>query len=149
MVGGKRPFFVMDPFCTPHSVCLNIGFSLNILFWFIVLWTKKLSFSFFKKVLVFQRTFFKVNILKTFKIPCDCHIKPCSSLKRRALLKIPRINFYRSTRSFYWFQNKTSAKKRFSVLRWKHFAVKLVYFREAATIFLSTRWIFLFKYLLS
>ena len=36
VVGGKRPFFVMGPFCTPHSVCLNIGFCLNILFGFIV-----------------------------------------------------------------------------------------------------------------
>ena len=24
-VSGKIPFFVIDPFCTPHSVCLNIG----------------------------------------------------------------------------------------------------------------------------
>ena len=112
-VGGKRPFFVMGPFRTPHSICLNI------LFWFIVLWIKKLSSSFFKQVLVFQKTFFKVNILSTFKIPCDCHIKPCLSLKWRAFLKIPRIDFHRSTRSFYWLQNKTSARKRFSVLRQK------------------------------
>ena len=26
-VSGKSPFFVIDPFCTPHSICLNIGFS--------------------------------------------------------------------------------------------------------------------------
>ena len=32
VVGGKRPFFVMGPFRTPHSICLNIGFCLNILF---------------------------------------------------------------------------------------------------------------------
>ena len=32
VVGGKRPFFVMGPFCTPHSICLNNGFCLNILF---------------------------------------------------------------------------------------------------------------------
>ena len=22
---GKTTFFVIDPFCTPHSICLNIG----------------------------------------------------------------------------------------------------------------------------
>ena len=26
VVGGKRPFFVMGPFRTPHSICLNILF---------------------------------------------------------------------------------------------------------------------------
>ena len=116
---AKRQFFVMGPFHAPHSICLNIGFCLNVLFWFIVLWTKNRSSSFFKKDLVFQKTFFEVNILKTFKILCDCHIKPFLSFKRRAFLKIPRIDFYRSTRSFYWLQNKTSAKKCFSVLRRK------------------------------
>ena len=24
---GKTPFFVIGPFCTPHSIWLNIGFS--------------------------------------------------------------------------------------------------------------------------
>ena len=24
---GKTPFFVIDPFCTPRSISLNIGFS--------------------------------------------------------------------------------------------------------------------------
>ena len=45
---------------------------------------------FFRKGLVFQKTFFKVKILKTFKISCDCHIKPCLSLKRRAFFKNPK-----------------------------------------------------------
>ena len=26
VVTGKTPFFVIGPFCTPHSICLNIGF---------------------------------------------------------------------------------------------------------------------------
>ena len=25
VVTGKPPFFVIDPFCTPESFCLNIG----------------------------------------------------------------------------------------------------------------------------
>ena len=32
VAGGKRPFFVMGPFRTPHTICLNIGFCLNIPF---------------------------------------------------------------------------------------------------------------------
>ena len=26
VVSGKTPSFVIDPFCTFHSICLNIGF---------------------------------------------------------------------------------------------------------------------------
>ena len=26
VVTGKTPFCVVDPFCTPHSICLSIGF---------------------------------------------------------------------------------------------------------------------------
>ena len=26
VVTGKTLFFVIGPFCTPHSICLNIGF---------------------------------------------------------------------------------------------------------------------------
>ena len=26
VVTGKAPFFVISPFCTPHSICLNVGF---------------------------------------------------------------------------------------------------------------------------
>ena len=41
--------------------------------------------------LVFQKTCFKV--LKTFKVPIDCHVKTCRSYKRRAILKIPSTVF--------------------------------------------------------
>ena len=26
LVSGKTPFFMISPFCTLHSICLNIGF---------------------------------------------------------------------------------------------------------------------------
>ena len=110
---AKRPFFVMVHFVLPIQFVLTFFFDSQYFE------LKNAPPVFFKKDLVFQKTFFKVNILKTFKIPCDCHIKPCLSLKWWAFLKIPRINFQRSTRSFYWLQNKTSAKKRFSMLRRK------------------------------
>ena len=38
-------------------------------------------------LLAFQKTYFKVKVLKTFKIPTDCHTKVSRSLKRRATLK--------------------------------------------------------------
>ena len=50
--------------------------------------TKKRYSSFLKNVFVFQKMFFKVKVLKTFKSSSDCHIKICRSVKRRAILKI-------------------------------------------------------------
>ena len=55
VVTCKTLFFVIGPFCTHHSVCLNIGLTLKML-----------------------------------KTSSDCYIKTCRSLKRRAILKIPR-----------------------------------------------------------
>ena len=77
---------------------LTILFSLTLAFDVAVLYendafsvlvpsTKKRYSSFLKKVFIFQTICFKV--LKTFKISSYCLIKTCSSLKRRAILKIP------------------------------------------------------------
>ena len=30
VVTGKTPLFLIDPFCTPHSICVNIGFRQSI-----------------------------------------------------------------------------------------------------------------------
>ena len=60
----------------------------NYLFSVLLLSNKIRYSSFFKKVFVFQKICFKVNVLKTFKIFSDCHIKTCRSLKWRAILKI-------------------------------------------------------------
>ena len=73
-----------SPFCTPHSIFYG-----NVALSFVVLWAKKQYSSFLRKVLAFRKTCFKVKVLKTFKIPSDCHIKAFRSLKRRAILKIP------------------------------------------------------------
>ena len=59
----------------------------NVALSFVVLWTKKQYSSFLRKVLVFQKTCFKVKVLKTFNNP-QCHIKTYQSLKKRAILKI-------------------------------------------------------------
>ena len=73
IVTGKTQFFVIGPFCTPHSICLNVGFWQSRFVW---------------KWCVFQKICFKVKVFKTFKISNDCHKKTCWSLKRRAVLKI-------------------------------------------------------------
>ena len=101
-VAANTPFFFIGPFCTHHSICLNTGFwqsSLNgnDVFSVLVLSTKKRFFSFLKKVFVFQKICFKVNVLKTFKISTDCHIKTCRSRKQKAILKIPIVPFFRRT----------------------------------------------------
>ena len=55
----------------------------------LVLSTKKWYSSFLKSVCLFQKIYFKVKVLKSFKISSDCHIKAYRSLKGRAILKIP------------------------------------------------------------
>ena len=98
VVTGKTPYFVIDPFRTPHSIYLNIACDRavlygNVAFTILVLLTKKRYSSFLKKVFLFQKICFKVKVLKTFKISSDYHRKTCRSLKRRATLKIPSTVF--------------------------------------------------------
>ena len=42
----------------------------------------------YSSILVFPKSFFKVKVMKTFKMSSDCHIETCRSLKWRAILKI-------------------------------------------------------------
>ena len=93
VIREKPSFSVL---CTPHFVVLTLAFHRavfyeNITFSIIVLSTKRQysSFLFF----VFQKTFFKVKVLKSFKVSTDCQIKKCRSLKQRAVLKVPFIFF--------------------------------------------------------
>ena len=44
-----------------------------------------MALQFSKKVLVFQKTSLKLNVMKTFKISSDCHVKTYRSLKRRVI----------------------------------------------------------------
>ena len=48
-----------------------------------------MALQFSKKVLVFQKTSLKLNVMKTFKISSDCHVKTYRSLKRRVILTSP------------------------------------------------------------
>ena len=62
----------------------------------------------------FQKIRFKVEVLKTFKISTDCHIKTRRSLKQNSILKIPSTVFRRTYALSVGLKMKP---KRFSVLR--------------------------------
>ena len=59
-------------FCTPHTIYVNINFDKavfygNIAFLILVLSSKKKFTSFLKNGLVFQKTYFKVKVMKRSK----------------------------------------------------------------------------------
>ena len=88
---GITPFFLIGPFCTPHSMCLHIGFYQNSFAWKCC--TFNCSSVNQKRVLRILKRFYFFRKLKTLKISCDSHIKRCRSPKRRAILKIPSTIF--------------------------------------------------------
>ena len=65
----------------------------NDAFSVLLLSTEKRYPGFLKKVFVFQKIYFKVKVLKSFKIFTDYHGKTYRSLKQRAILKIPSTVF--------------------------------------------------------
>ena len=94
----KSLFFVISPFGTLHSFCLNNSFWQGSFVWKCCAFipsalNQKAELQFFKKGFSFRKTCFWVKALKMFKISSDCHIKTCRSLKRRTILKIPSIVF--------------------------------------------------------
>ena len=89
---GKTPFSI-GSFVIPILFLLavnRVAFYQNATFLIVVLTTKKWYFSFLKKLFL-SEICFEVKVLKMLKVSCDCHIKICQSLKRRAILKIPSI----------------------------------------------------------
>ena len=68
-VSGKTPFLMIYPFCTPDSICLNFGFRQgsfgNVALSIVELSTKKQYSGFLKKIFVYQKTCFKVEVLKS------------------------------------------------------------------------------------
>ena len=98
----------------------------------LVLSTKIRYSSVLKKSFVFQNIFFKVKVLKTFKISTDSHIKTCRSHKRT--LKIPSTVFPLALKWNLWKKANTN------------FAVKLAE-RSNHSFLLSIWWITFFKHL--
>ena len=82
-VHGKTLFFWQGQFCTPHSICLlTLVFDKtflyeNVTFSILILSSKKRYSSFLKKHLVFQKTCFKVKVMKLLKISGDYHVTTC------------------------------------------------------------------------
>ena len=102
MVTGETPAFVIGSFVLTIPFVLILASDITVLyenhaFSILVLSIKKCYSSFLKKFFVFQKVFFKVKVLKTFKTSTDCHIRTCRSLKSRFILKIPSTVFFRRT----------------------------------------------------
>ena len=116
VVTGKTPFFAIGPLHTLHSICLKIGFWQSSFVWkcILVLSTKKRYSCVLKRVCVFQKFFFKVKVMKKFKLSSDCRIKTCQSLKRRAILEIPSAVFRRTYALSVDFKMKLLRKSVFS-----------------------------------
>ena len=92
---------MIGPFCSHYSSCLNISISHvdlygNGVLSILVLSTKKMSTSFLKKVFVFQKIYFKVTALKTFKISTDRYIKH-ADLSTIGLFWKSLVPFFRRT----------------------------------------------------
>ena len=114
----------------------------------LVLSTKKRYSSFLESVCVFQKNYFKVKVLKLFKIFSDCHIKACWSLKWRAILKIPIL---KEPMLFLLALKWNLYKKVFSCVKTKtNFCHKPCWNAERSNYsFLSNWWITFFKHLYS
>ena len=121
----------------------------NNVFSILVISTKKWYPNFLKKVFVFQKTWIRVNVLKTFKIFTDCHIKICRSVIRRAILKIPWYRFLEESMLFLLALKWKLWEKVFSNVKTKinsNFAVKVTE-RSNHSFLLSVWWMTFFRHL--
>ena len=112
---------MIGPFCTPHFVCLNIGFWQGsiVLKWCIFNLSTFLHGTpvFLKKVFSFQKIRFKVKVSKAFVFSSGCHINTCQSFKCRTVLKIPCTVLWKNLCYFCWM--KPLKKALFSLLKQK------------------------------
>ena len=112
----------------------------------LVLSTKKQCSSFLKSACVFQKIYFKAEVLKSFKIYSDCHRKSCWSLKWRAILKIPIL---KESKLFLLALKWNLYEKAFSCVKSiTNFCPKPCWNAERSShSFLSNWWIAFFKHL--
>ena len=99
-----------------------------------------------EKVFIFQKTYFKVKVLKTFKMSTDCHIKTCWSLKQMGIFKIPSIVFKRTYALSVGF--KVKPLREIKTKTNPNFAVKLAE-RSYRSFLLFNWWITFLKHLYS
>ena len=89
---------------------------------------KKTVIQFFEKGTRFTENLFQSHSIENVQNFDWCHLKPCRSRKRIAILKISSAVFRRTLCSFCWLWNETSKKRRFPSVKTKtnkNFAVKL------------------------
>ena len=72
----------------------------------------QLKNGFLKKFFVFQKIWFKVKVLPTFKIPTDCHIEICLSYYQRVILKISTLVFLEESILFLLASNCPAGSQR-------------------------------------
>ena len=94
VVTGETSFFVIRPFCTLHSLWLDICFWLSSFVWkcyvfnFRAFYLKTVLHFCEKSLRLSENLFQTWGIMIMFKISSDCHIKTGQSLKWRDILKI-------------------------------------------------------------
>ena len=118
----------------------------NDAFSILVLSTKKRYSNLLKKAFGFQKVCFKAEVLRMFKGCTDCHIKTCWSLKRRAILKIPKTAF---RRTYALSVNYKMLKKAITSVKTKTNSNFVVKFAERSnhSVLLSISWFTFFKHL--
>ena len=131
---------------------------INSLYEVFVILKQKFS-VFWKRLSFFQKTCFKIEILKTFKISSDYHIKTCRSLKRRAILVFRstyahsvsfKMKSMRSWRQSVFLCLDKNQLKFCRKIIGKTFVAAIVVAKVGATVdFLSIWWINQFKHLYS
>ena len=80
VVTGNTSFFVISHFVL-HICFWQGSFVWHDEFSVLVLSTKNGTPVFLKYDFAFQKIYLKIKVLQTFKIPSDCHIITCRSLK--------------------------------------------------------------------
>ena len=117
----SQHWLLTEQFCKEMLCCQSYYFQL-----------KKWYSGFLKSVCIFQKIYFKVKILKLFKMSSDCHVKASWSLKWRAILKIPNL---KEPMLFLLALKWNLYEKVFPVLRQKPiFAINLAEMLKEATI---------------
>ena len=89
VISDKTPFSVL---CTPYSTVLILVFHRAVLYenmtFSIIILSSKRRYTVFFLFFLFEKTSFKVKVLKIFRVLSDCHMKICQSLKQYAVLKV-------------------------------------------------------------
>ena len=126
----KTPFFVIGPFCTHHSVCLNICFWCCCFVWRwcvfnIVLSTKKQYSIFWGRFSFSRKSVSKKNYWNCSKFPLIATLKH-ADFSNGGLFWKSLVPFFRRTSGLFVGFKLEPLKNRFPKFSNTHFAGKLV-----------------------